>query len=81
MTVVFLVPPPPRTFNTLWNPLFEVKHACKKPRKIVSVQGGSLGKVWCANPWAFSFAKYSAEHSNYIDVSQPPHQGDELKRR
>ena len=25
-------------------------------------------------------AKYSAEKTKYIDVSQPPHQGDELKR-
>ena len=26
-------------------------------------------------------AKYSAEKTKYVDVSQPPHQGDELKRR
>ena len=26
-------------------------------------------------------AKYSAEKTKYVDASQPPHQGDELKRR
>ena len=26
-------------------------------------------------------AKYSAEKTKSIDVSQPPHQGDELRRR
>ena len=26
-------------------------------------------------------AKYSAEKTKYIDMSQPPHQGDELRRR
>ena len=31
-------------------------------------------------PLAF-FAKYLAEKAKYIDVSQPPHQGDEPKRR
>ena len=29
----------------------------------------------------FFLAKCSAEKTKYIDVSQPPHQGDELKRR
>ena len=45
-------------------------------------KGNSLKRFefWCANPWAFS-AKYSAEKTKYIDVSQPPHLGDELNRR
>ena len=28
-----------------------------------------------------SLAKYSAKKTKYIDVSQPPHQGDKQKKR
>ena len=40
----------------------------------------SYMKFGVPTPW-LSLAKYSAEKTKYIDVSQPPHQGDELKRR
>ena len=35
---------------------------------------------WCANPWAFFVPKIRPnKKTKYIDVSQLPHQGDELK--
>ena len=38
-----------------------------------------MGSFGAPSPGLF-LAKYSAGKANYIDVSQPPHQGDELNR-
>ena len=40
-----------------------------------------LGSSFSAPTPGVFFVKYSAKKAKYIDVSQPPHQGDELKRR
>ena len=36
--------------------------------------------ILCAPTPGLFLAKYSAEKTKYVDVSQPPRQGDELNR-
>ena len=53
------------------------------PLRVRPTQGGTKAAqhlLGCANPGLF-LAKYLAEKTKCIDVSQPPHQVDEPKRR
>ena len=69
-----------------WVPHLHFKmSSCGKPNKVhagIGCRAFSSLILLLASPAPGPFlAKNSAEKTKYIDVSQPPHQGDELNRR